>query len=99
MKRPADIARSRSDAATRPDKLAFTVREVIAATSLSESSIYRAIRNKHLTARKYGTRTIITREDLAAFLKDLPPTSSSPTQDVATGTAHKPDTHGDSDEG
>jgi excisionase family DNA binding protein len=58
-----------------PDKMAFTIAEAVALSSLGQTSIYRAIREKQLIARKYGTRTIIRRDDLAAFLKDLPPSS------------------------
>ena len=37
--------------------------------------LYKAIREKQLKARKYGTRTIITRIALQAFLDSLPPSS------------------------
>jgi hypothetical protein len=69
MKRRADSARQSAD------KMAFTISEVVLMSSLGQTSIYKAIRDKQLIARKYGTRTIITRDDLAAFLNDLPPTS------------------------
>jgi len=36
------------------------------------TSIYKAIRQGRLRIRKYGTRTIITRTDLASFLESLP---------------------------
>ena len=35
-------------------------------------SIYKAIKEGRLRIRKYGTRTIITRADLASFLENLP---------------------------
>jgi len=49
------------------EKLGFTVPEAAAQTS-----IYKAIRQGRLRIRKYGTRTIITRTDLASFLESLP---------------------------
>ncbi|WP_225648637.1 helix-turn-helix domain-containing protein [Bradyrhizobium australafricanum] len=54
------------------EKLALTVPEVAALTSLGQTSVYKAIREGRLRIRKYGTRTIITRADLASFLENLP---------------------------
>jgi len=39
---------------------------------LGQTSIYKAIREGRLRIRKYGTRTIIKRSDLASFLENLP---------------------------
>jgi excisionase family DNA binding protein len=58
------------------EKLRLTVPEAAALSSLGQTSIYKAIREGRLTARKYGTRTIITRLDLQAFLDSLPPTNT-----------------------
>ena len=58
--------------ASVPEKLAYTIPEACEVSSLGQTSLYQAIREKRLTARKYGTRTVITREDLAAFLRTLP---------------------------
>jgi excisionase family DNA binding protein len=57
------------------EKLAFTIQEAAAVSSIGQTSLYKAIRDKQLTARKYGTRTVITRTDLQAFLDTLPPTN------------------------
>ncbi len=57
------------------EKLAFTIQEAAAVCSIGQTSLYKAIREKQLKARKYGTRTIITRIDLQAFLDSLPPSS------------------------
>jgi excisionase family DNA binding protein len=57
------------------EKLAFTIQEAAAASSIGQTSLYKAIRDKQLKARKYGTRTIITRTDLQAFLDSLPPSN------------------------
>jgi excisionase family DNA binding protein len=54
------------------EKLGFTVPEAAALSSLGQTSIYKAIRDGQLRIRKYGTRTIITRADLASFLETLP---------------------------
>jgi excisionase family DNA binding protein len=54
------------------EKLAFTVPEAATLSSLGQTSIYKAIRQGRLRIRKYGTRTIITRTDLASFLESLP---------------------------
>ena len=43
-----------------------------ALSSLGQTSVYKAIREGRLRIRKYGTRTIITRADLASFLENLP---------------------------
>jgi excisionase family DNA binding protein len=54
------------------EKLGFTVPEAAVLCSLGQTSIYKAIRERRLRIRKYGTRTIITRTDLVSFLENLP---------------------------
>ncbi|MEH2528641.1 MULTISPECIES: helix-turn-helix domain-containing protein [unclassified Bradyrhizobium] len=54
------------------DKLAFTIQEAAIICSLGQTKIYEAIKDKLLKARKYGTRTVILRADLEAFLESLP---------------------------
>jgi excisionase family DNA binding protein len=54
------------------EKLGFTVPEAAVLSSLGQTSLYKAIREGRLRIRKYGTRTIITRPDLASFLESLP---------------------------
>jgi excisionase family DNA binding protein len=51
---------------------AFAVTEVIERTGLSKTSIYEAITEGKLNARKYGVRTLILETDLDVFLKNLP---------------------------
>jgi excisionase family DNA binding protein len=62
------------EATFRPatEKLGLTVPEAAALSSLGQTSIYKAVREGRLRIRKYGTRTIITRADLASFLENLP---------------------------
>lgn len=54
------------------EKLGLTVPEAAALSSLGQTSIYKAIKERRLRIRKYGTRTIITRADLQSFLETLP---------------------------
>jgi excisionase family DNA binding protein len=67
-----------------PEKLAFTIAEAATVASLGQTSLYRAIREKRLIAKKYGTRTVITRADLAKFLETLPATADPATRRGAT---------------
>jgi excisionase family DNA binding protein len=60
------------------EKLGLTVPEAAALSSLGQTSIYKAIREGRLRIRKYGTRTIITRADLASFLENLPDETERP---------------------
>jgi excisionase family DNA binding protein len=53
------------------ERLGLTVPEAAELSSLGQTSIYKAIREGRLQIRKYGTRTIITRADLASFLESL----------------------------
>ena len=71
--RPIGMA-IRESSMLRPtmEKLGLTVPEAAALSSLGQTSIYKAIKEGRLRIRKYGTRTIITRTDLASFLENLP---------------------------
>ena len=60
------------------EKLGLTVPEAAALSSLGQTSIYKAIKERRLRIRKYGTRTIITRADLVAFLENLPDEAGRP---------------------
>ena len=60
------------------EKFGFTVSEAAALSSLGQTSIYKAIKQGRLRIRKYGTRTIITRSDLASFLESLPDETERP---------------------
>jgi excisionase family DNA binding protein len=53
-------------------KLALKIDEVVEASSLGRATIYRAIKAGKLRTRKFGSRTIVLREDLEAFLRALP---------------------------
>ncbi|WP_246739012.1 helix-turn-helix domain-containing protein [Bradyrhizobium aeschynomenes] len=60
------------------EKLGLTVPEAAALSSLGQTSLYKAIKEGRLRIRKYGTRTIITRADLASFLEGLPDATKQP---------------------
>lgn len=60
------------------EKLALTVPEAALLSSLGQTSLYKAIKEGRLRTRKYGTRTIITRADLASFLESLPEATKQP---------------------
>jgi Helix-turn-helix domain len=70
----------KSQSILRPttEKLGLTVPEAAALSSLGQTSIYKAIREGRLRIRKYCTRTIITRSDLASFLENLPEETKRP---------------------
>lgn len=55
-----------------PEKLAYTIPEVIAATGLGRTTIYEEIAAGRLAAKKRGGSTIILREALTAYLTALP---------------------------
>lgn len=53
-------------------KRLYKVQEVIAITSLGRTSIYKAIGEGLLIAKKFGKKTLITAESLEAFIASLP---------------------------
>jgi hypothetical protein len=50
----------------------FSVEGAVAASGIGRTLIFRAIQRGQLKARKLGRRTIILRDDLTEFLKNLP---------------------------
>lgn len=52
--------------------LVFTVDETAAKLRLGRDGIYKAIREGRLAAKKIGRRTLITADDLDAFIENLP---------------------------
>lgn len=52
--------------------LAYSVNDAVDRTPVSRSDLYRAMKRGDLKAKKSGRRTLILREDLAAFLAGLP---------------------------
>jgi excisionase family DNA binding protein len=72
------MAKRESILGSTTEKLGLTVPEAAALSSLGQTSIYKAIREGRLRIRKYGTRTIIRRVDLASFLENLPDETEKP---------------------
>jgi excisionase family DNA binding protein len=54
-------------------KRAMSVEEAAKAAGVGRTLLFEEIRKGRITARKVGRRTIITTEDLDAWLKLLPP--------------------------
>lgn len=72
--RPAqDESRTKDpDASWRPEKLAYTVKEVQELVGMSRSSIYIALADQRLRAVKSGKKTLVLAKDLQAWLEKLP---------------------------
>lgn len=54
------------------DKLGYTIKEAVEKSPVSRSEMYLAMRRGDLKAKKHGKRTIILRDDLAAYFASLP---------------------------
>lgn len=54
------------------DNLAFHVNDAAKIGGVSRSELYKAMKTGGLRAKKHGRRTIILKDDLAAFLSSLP---------------------------
>jgi len=50
----------------------LTLDEASVVSGIGRTKLYEAVGNGQLTARKYGSRTIILRDDLMKFLASLP---------------------------
>ena len=57
---------------TDTGRRAHSIAETCALTGLGRDTVYTAIRDGHLVARKLGRRTLITDDDLRQFLAGLP---------------------------
>jgi excisionase family DNA binding protein len=55
------------------NRLAYSVAETARLAGLGRDTVYQAIREGQLIARKCGRRTLINHADLEAFLRSLPP--------------------------
>ncbi len=55
-------------------RLAFSITDVCEVTALGRTTIYAAIKDGALVARKHGRRTVVLADDLSAFLRGLPAT-------------------------
>jgi excisionase family DNA binding protein len=59
-------------AGTLTPPIAYAPEDAAAATGVSRTRIFEAIRDGELTARKAGRATIIEFDDLAAWVRSLP---------------------------
>ena len=57
--------------------LAYSVKEAAQVANMGRSSLYTAIKDGHLIARKSGRHTVILACELEAFLAKLPASGSS----------------------
>lgn len=58
--------------ATADDRLAYDVLETAKISNSSRSEIYKSLKLGVLNAKKHGRRTVILREDLSKYLRNLP---------------------------
>ena len=68
-------------------KIAYCIKEVVKATSLSRATLYRAIRRGELKAVKLGRRTLISGEALQMFVAQLSPALVRPTRNKKSGSS------------
>lgn len=66
-----ETARRRTHIRPPVERLAYTPAEAAEAMGMGESTIFKLIREGELTAVRYGTRTLVRKEELAAFLDRL----------------------------
>jgi excisionase family DNA binding protein len=79
-----NLKHARATSPTEPDtchskvdsRLALRISEVCQATGLGRTSVYAAIANGSLCARKWGRTTVILASDLQLFLECLPKISA-----------------------
>jgi hypothetical protein len=70
-----------------PDRLAYSIAELSAATSISRSVLYAQAKGREATLRftKVGRRTVILREDAEAWLRQLRNLNGSSKHPIAKG--------------
>jgi excisionase family DNA binding protein len=70
--RPQKSRTVADDKMERLQRLGMSPGEAAKVAGIGRTLLRREIRNKRLVARKIGRRTVITADDLAAWLKGLP---------------------------
>jgi excisionase family DNA binding protein len=53
-------------------QIAYSIRQLGEITGIGRTTIYAAIRDGHLKARKIRRRTVVLHDDLSVFLNSLP---------------------------
>lgn len=56
-------------------KLAYSIRDLMAASGLGRTFIYEEIKSERLIVRKAGRRSIVLRDDALAWLSSFPKSS------------------------
>ncbi|MFZ0148123.1 MAG: helix-turn-helix domain-containing protein [Xanthobacteraceae bacterium] len=54
------------------DRIAYTLPEAARIAGVSRTRIFEAVRKQELTVRKAGRASIVTHDDLVAWIKSLP---------------------------
>jgi len=62
----------------RPNAIAYSPGDAAAVTGRSRSRIFKAIKDKELTARKDGKATVIETDELLRWLRSLPTRGRQP---------------------
>jgi excisionase family DNA binding protein len=73
-------------------KLSYSIPEVSRETGLGKTTVYKAITEGRLRARKFGNRTIILADDLDQFLNSLPELNGNkavPAGNLSKDVAHE----------
>lgn len=65
------------------DRIAYPIGEVPEITGINRTSLYRALKEKRLTARKNGRRTIIEAAELQRYIASLPVFGRDPHEQAA----------------
>ena len=63
---------SKGERMDKNEKIGLRIEEAAELAGLGRTSLYAAIKNGHLAARKSGCRTVVLRHDLEAYLERLP---------------------------
>ncbi len=66
-----------------PEKIAYTLEQISDMLSIGKTKIYAEIKAGRLKVRKWGSRNLVFREDLDAFLTTLPVVTPAPIPDYA----------------
>jgi excisionase family DNA binding protein len=61
-----------------PTRIALTIGQAVTASSVSRTTLYRALQAGELEAKKRGKRTLIMADELRRWLENLPSLRSTP---------------------
>jgi excisionase family DNA binding protein len=66
------------------ERLAYPLKDAVAASGLSRSEIYRLLADGRIVARKAGRRTLITAQSLHDYIEKLPAATFRPPAKAAS---------------